>query len=71
MHDTLNNRSLVSYELLSEQQKFEIKQQVSNMETGTAAKVAMKYVIQSSNLDTGSANDDCLETKISLVGISS
>lgn len=28
MHDTLNNRSMVQYEPLSEQQKFEIKQQV-------------------------------------------
>ena len=28
MHDTLNNRSMVTYEPLSEQQKFEIKQQV-------------------------------------------
>ena len=28
MHDTLNNRSMVAYEDLSEQQKFEIKQQV-------------------------------------------
>ncbi|XP_067928961.1 kinesin-like protein KIF9 [Watersipora subatra] len=28
MHDTLNNRSMVTYEALSEQQKYEIKQQV-------------------------------------------
>jgi len=28
MHDTLTNRSAVSYEALSEQQKYEIKQQV-------------------------------------------
>ena len=28
MHDTLNNRSQISYEPLSEQQRYEIKQQV-------------------------------------------
>jgi len=28
MHDTLNNRSMVTYDPLSEQQKFDIKQQV-------------------------------------------
>lgn len=28
MHDTLNNRSMVAYEPLSEQQKYDIKQQV-------------------------------------------
>lgn len=28
MHDTLNNRSMVTYEPLSEQQKYEIQQQV-------------------------------------------
>lgn len=28
MHDTLNNRSMVTYEPLSEQQKYDLKQQV-------------------------------------------